>query len=335
VPHTAPFGGGGGGPAWGSAIVTVPWNCYEFYGDITFLEEHYESMKAWLAYLDTRTDERGVIVREEPGGWCLGDWCTPGRELPDVELVNTCYYYHCADLVSKAAGKLGCVEDQKRYALLAQKIAGVVNSVFYNPLTHDYASGARGENEIPLAFGIVPGDERENVLQRIDSRLEELDYHFDTGIIGTPLLLDVLSDNGRVESAFKVLSQKEGVGYGYLMDERNSTLWEQWDGVNSRCHPMFGTVVAWMYRVIGGIDIPSSDMASGKIVIRPVPCGDITSASCSLETVYGRVSVDWRLRGRSLKAVIEIPYGLDGEVILGESRFPARSGRHSYTGKIR
>ena len=25
VPHTAPFGGGGGGPAWGSAYVIIPW----------------------------------------------------------------------------------------------------------------------------------------------------------------------------------------------------------------------------------------------------------------------------------------------------------------------
>jgi len=31
VPHTAPFAGGGGGPAWGCAVVTVPWNLYRHY----------------------------------------------------------------------------------------------------------------------------------------------------------------------------------------------------------------------------------------------------------------------------------------------------------------
>ncbi|HWS00925.1 MAG TPA: family 78 glycoside hydrolase catalytic domain, partial [Prolixibacteraceae bacterium] len=33
VPHTVPFGGGGGGPAWGSAYVIMPWIYYQFYGD--------------------------------------------------------------------------------------------------------------------------------------------------------------------------------------------------------------------------------------------------------------------------------------------------------------
>ncbi len=34
VPHSAPFGGGGGGPAWGSAYVTVPWFYYLYYNDL-------------------------------------------------------------------------------------------------------------------------------------------------------------------------------------------------------------------------------------------------------------------------------------------------------------
>ena len=79
VPHTAPFGGGGGGPAWGSAYVIMPWAYYCYYGDTVLLNCHYEGMKQWVAYLGTRTDTRGIIVREEPNGWCLGIGVRRGR----------------------------------------------------------------------------------------------------------------------------------------------------------------------------------------------------------------------------------------------------------------
>ncbi|RYF41204.1 MAG: hypothetical protein EOO38_20960, partial [Cytophagaceae bacterium] len=44
VTHTAPFGGGGGGPAWGSAYVIMPWLHYSRYGDQTVLRQHYQGM---------------------------------------------------------------------------------------------------------------------------------------------------------------------------------------------------------------------------------------------------------------------------------------------------
>ena len=71
----------------------MPWAYYCYYGDTVLLNCHYEGMKQWVAYLGTRTDTRGIIVREEPNGWCLGDWCAPGKkmELPEP-LVNTAYY---------------------------------------------------------------------------------------------------------------------------------------------------------------------------------------------------------------------------------------------------
>lgn len=50
----------------------MPWAYYCYYGDTVLLNRHYEGMKQWVAYLGTRTDARGIIVREEPDGWCLG-----------------------------------------------------------------------------------------------------------------------------------------------------------------------------------------------------------------------------------------------------------------------
>ena len=100
----------------GDRLCDHAWAYYCYYGDTVLLNRHYEGMKQWVAYLGTRTDARGIIVREEPDGWCLGDWCAPGKkmELPEP-LVNTAYYYHSADLMSKGCG---CLRERGRQTAL-------------------------------------------------------------------------------------------------------------------------------------------------------------------------------------------------------------------------
>lgn len=64
VTHTAPFGGGGGGPAWGSAFVIMPWLYYSYYGDRSLLDQHYHGMKQWIEYVGTRLDKNGLVTKK-------------------------------------------------------------------------------------------------------------------------------------------------------------------------------------------------------------------------------------------------------------------------------
>ena len=132
VPHTAPFGGGGGGPAWGSSYVIVPWFYHLYYGDKNVLAEHYSGMKNWVEYLKTRTDQNGIVVREEPGGWCLGDWAAPGKVEIPPPFVNTCYYYYVTDILSKVAALLDKKTDQNYYEELSGKIKNDLNEAYYD-----------------------------------------------------------------------------------------------------------------------------------------------------------------------------------------------------------
>ena len=100
---------------------------------------------------------------------------------------------------------------------------------------------------------MVPEGEKEAVFNALLAHLDSIGNHFDTGIMATPLLLKVLSDNGRADIAFRLMNQREIPGFGYVMDDRYSCLWERWEGKASRCHPMFGSVVAWFYRTLAGM----------------------------------------------------------------------------------
>jgi len=324
VPHTAPFSGGGGGPAWGSAYVIIPWAYYLHYGDAAVLEEHYAGMKQWVEYLGTRTDERGIVVREEPRGWCLGDWCTPYNriEIP-AELVNTAYYYHVASTMAEVAKILNKSQDETDLRNLAESIKGNFNTVFYDPTTNHYSHGKQGADAIPLAFGLVPEDKKEKVFAAMLEHLKSINYQFDTGIFGTPLTLKVLTENGRADIAYKLMTQPDFPGYGYLMDDKNSTLWETWDGGvddphgSGRCHPMFGSVVAWFYNSLAGINPDLSSPGMKHFIIKPVPVADLKYCRASYNTLYGKVGSGWEVdKDGNFCLTIEVPANTSATVIF-------------------
>jgi alpha-L-rhamnosidase len=333
VSHTAPFGGGGGGPAWGSAYVIMPWAYFCYYGDTILLEQHYPGMKKWVEYLTTRTDENGIIVREEPDGWCLGDWCTPQKiELPE-SLVNTAYYYHCAELLSKIASVLGKTEDVHQFNQLMRSIKSNFNKAFFNPATNQYWEGRQGVNVFPLAFGLVDEEKRQAVFNVLLSHLESIDYHFDTGILATPLLLKVLSDFRRTDVAYRIMNQRSFPGFHYLLDNRHTCLWENWKGGGSRNHPMFGSVVAWFYNTLAGIRIDESYTGMSHFIIEPQPVEDLSFCNCSYESLHGIIRSEWSQTPEIFNLTIEIPANTTATVCLpfGNQWQTISSGIYNFT----
>ena len=317
VTHTAPFGGGGGGPAWGSAYVIMPWAYFSYYGDSTILARHYAGMKQWVAYLETRTDKDGLVTREEPDGWCLGDWCTPAKvEIPPA-FVNTAYFYYVTDIMSKVALVLGEKEDYLRFTNLAAVIKVNFNKAWYNASEKRYWEGRQGANVFALAFGLVPEGDYRLVFNSLLNQLKNINYHFDTGILGTPLLLKVLSQNNRDDIAYQVMNQKDFPGFGYLLDDKNSTLWETWNGKGSRCHPMFGSVVEWFYSNIGGIKADPKSAGMKHFIVEPKPAGDLSFCRSSYNSSFGKIRSEWeRMPDGKLRILIEVPSNATATFVL-------------------
>lgn len=242
VQHTAPFRGGGGGPGgWGGAIVFVPYSFYKFYKDKSFLEKYYQNMLNFLDYMELRS-ENGLVVREELGGWCLGDWCSPdNKNLIPEPFVNTYFLIKAFKQVIEISEVLG-----KETAELNLRLEGVVNSfkkAYYDEATGTFASSV--ESADAYAYDIGLGDER--TLKAIVDKYEILG-EFDTGIFGTDILIRVLCENGYKDLAKKLLtSEKESTFYN-MKKHGATTLWENWNGEASHSHPMFGAVVQYIVK---------------------------------------------------------------------------------------
>ncbi len=144
VQHTAPMMGGGGGPGgWGCAIVTVPYAYYKAFGEKEMLVRCYEPMRRWLSYLKAHS-ENGLVVREEEGGWCLGDWCTREPiEIPEP-FVNTCYLLVVLRLLCEIAKIIKKTEDIAEYRSLIVQTEKAICKAYKNEQTGSFCNGVQG-----------------------------------------------------------------------------------------------------------------------------------------------------------------------------------------------
>jgi alpha-L-rhamnosidase len=93
----APMGGGFGGTLWGSAGIIVAWETYQQYGDLPLLREHYDAMKKYIQFLETKVEKNTGILNEGP----LGDWLSPENNKNDNTHLWMAYYAYDLEIMAK------------------------------------------------------------------------------------------------------------------------------------------------------------------------------------------------------------------------------------------
>ncbi len=303
VPNTAPYEGGGGGTPWGSAIVILPWEMYRFYGDVRILKTNYTPMKKWLDYLTRHRDAKGLIVEKN-----LGEWVPPDSTAIPPSLVSTAYYFHDVTLLSKIARILGKERDAEELAALAQNTQKAFHTRYFHPAEKSYSIGRQGANVFALGFGLVPDSLREAVFQTLVRHLEkDTRGHFDTGMMGTPLLLEVLTRFGRTDLAYTLMNQRDYPSFGYEIENGATTLWETWPGDASHSHPMFGSVCAWFYRALAGIQPDETQPGFQHVMIHPHPVNGLTFVKASYRSIHGKIESSWRLENGTFTLQVRLP----------------------------
>ncbi len=324
VPNAAPWQPGcGGGVAYGAAMNIMPWEFYVHYGDRDMLESNYEAMKEQLRFMDGWVDADGIMLMETPHQWMnLGDWC-PAFEFPAAAMVHTFYRWRCADFTARAAEVLGHDDDARRYARLAQRTAEAFHKRFYDPEKGSY--GPYGGNVFALRIG-VPETYRDRVVAALAQDIRNNGGHLDTGIFGTQFFFEVLAENGLNELAFEAMNKRDYPSFGLWIEQGATTTWEQWDGGNSRNHPMFGGGLTWFYRKLAGMSADASQPGYRHIVFRPQPAGDLTYARYGKRTPYGDASIDWRRENGRFTMTVEVPVGSTATVYVPGATDAASAG---------
>ncbi len=330
IPNTSPtlVGGMGGGVAWGSAYILIPWWMYHYDNNIKVLKDHYPNMKKYIWYLknlgkrDEHPEEPYIINYFDEYWYSLGEWCAPGQsDGPNHAVVNTFYYYYNTLLMSKIAKLLGEDDDARYFMSLSDTVKRAFNKKFFNAETSLYGTEQTYQTYQLLALvgNMVPEGFQEKVLNTIVDDIKKRGGHLNTGIIGTKYLWPVLVRGKYGELAYKVATQTTYPSYGYWLKNDATTLLEEWPGKNSHNHQMFGSVIEYFYKYLAGIQSPmegNTSVGYKHIHLQPFVPDNLTSVRASIETIAGKINTAWEKDNDTFQYNTSIPANTTATVVL-------------------
>lgn len=301
------------GLVWAMAPVLLADQLHQYYGDREIGEQEYAAAKRWMDLVEAKYPS-GIVT----DGLSDHEGLT---ETPSAPLV-TPHYFQTANLMAKTALRIGKPADTVHFNALAKTIQRAYLAQFFDPLTGKVGPGTQTSQSIGLYTGIIPESGREKTLAYLVSEIHQAKDHLTTGILGTKYMFQVLSEAGKTELAYKIATQPDFPGWGWMLKNGATTLWEHWefsDNTFSHNHPMFGSVSQWMMQELGGIQPAPDAVGFDKIVIRPQVPNGLDWVKSSYRSVRGKIVSNWRRVGGAIRFEIVIPGNCAARLLLPSS----------------
>lgn len=324
---------------WSDAAVWVPWALWQAYGDLGVLSDQFDSMAAHVHRVESLLSPTGLWDT----GFQFGDWLdptappdNPAEAKADNGVVATACLYRSASLVAAAARLLGR-DEQDHFDRLARRTRQAFHDHYVSE-DGTIASDAVTCYALAIVFDLLDDPVRQLAGDRLAVLVAEGGHHIQTGFAGTPYVTDALTMTGHLDTAYRLLLQTECPSWLYPVTMGATTIWERWDSMlpdgtinpgqmTSFNHYALGAVIDWMHRTIGGL--APLEPGYSRVLIAPQPGGGITWAEASLESPHGRLAVSWTCDDDVLRAIIDIPDGVEAVVRLpGRDELVVAAGRH-------
>jgi alpha-L-rhamnosidase len=318
-----------GSAAWADAATIVPWNFYVAFGDRRLLADQYNSMKAWVKYIQSTSVDHLSKVGSSYGDWLfytpVDDRYGKGA-ITNRNLIGQAFYVHSVQLLLNAAKALGNQEDIVSY----ERLLPLIKDAFvkeYTTYNGSLVSSTQTAYVLALQFDILPEHLRQQAAERLVENIKEYNYHLTTGFVGTPYLCEVLTRFGYNDIAYRLLLQESYPSWLFQVKQGATTVWERWDGIktdgtfqspimNSFNHYAYGAIGEWMYKTITGVRPDPSIPGYKHFIIEPLPGGKLTQANAEFESPYGQIQSKWQIEGVLFKLEINIPTNSSATLVL-------------------
>lgn len=288
-----PFGFGGiefvDEPNWAKAVIVIPWELYQVYGDTKAMSENYDAMVKWLDYEAANKQANSGNI---PG---LGDW--EAAQSTTAQAVIDYGYYDAVNTMAKVARVLGKASDAAKYSALATSLAAEYNANYLHTDSAGdawYANNTEASNAIALDAGLVPAQYHQAVVNSLVAAVQAYGDRIGTGSVALGPLFRALHAAGRDDLIYQMVINPNAPSYAFLVNQGATTLWENLNGSGgSRDHQFLGDVDSWLVHDVVGIDQAPESTAYRQLVIRPAIVGVLTHAAGSYVTTQGVSAVSW------------------------------------------
>lgn len=306
-------------PNWGGAVVIIPEELYQVYGDTKTMAANYDAMVRWLDYEASNKAAHGGNI---PG---LGDWAAAQSTTPQA--IIDYGYYRAVAAMAKIAQVLGKTSDVAKYSALAASLAAEYNAKYLHTDSAGdawYANNTEASNAVALDAGLVPAQYHQAVVNSLVAAVQAYGDRIGTGSVALGPLFRALHAAGRDDLIYQMVTNPEAPSYAYLVDHGATTLEENLSGTGgSKDHQFLGDVAAWFVHDLVGISQAPDSTAYRKLLIRPAIVGGLTHAAGTYMTPEGRAAVRWDVRRNGQVVLrVTIPANTAAEVWV-----PASSNR--------
>ena len=315
----APRSGFERGCGWSDVTITVPWEMYQQYGDLGFVERHYGAMKDYMKFLESQAKD--YIY---PDAFYWGDWLAP---VPtNISMLSTAYFGYDARLMREMAKALGKTDDAVYYDKLYRNISRAFCNYFFDSEGYTIEGNHEGTPRmdtqtsylLPLAFLELPEDLQQKAVKHLLEAIERSNYHLQTGFLGTPLLCNVLSNFGHNDIAYRLYTQTEYPSWLFPVKQGATTMWERWNSytikegfgevsMNSFNHYAYGAIEEWIMSHNLGIQRDENRPGYKHILMQPKIDDTFSFVKGGFRSVYGDIASAWEIKPSGTEIEFTIP----------------------------
>jgi hypothetical protein len=295
-------------PEWGSAAVLAPWYVYQRNGDLEAVLSQLPVMQRYVDYLDTRAQDNVIT-------YGLGDWYDIGPGEPGISKLTTpgvtatAIYYQDLRILEAVLALAGRNAESAAYGTKADAVRKSFNQRFFDAKQHRYDKGSQTAQAMPLVVGLVPAEERAQVLAALVADIRAHNNHVTAGDVGYHYLVNALLDGGRSDVLYDMLEHKDSPSYGYQLTQGATSLTEAWDANprSSQDHFMLGHAEEWFYRGLSGIGVDFSAEPPKQLTITPQVVRNLDWVQTSYNSRWGLIESFFKRGPEETEYEIAIP----------------------------
>ena len=322
-----------GSAGWSDAGVLIPYMLYKMYSDERVLRDNYESMKKYAEF-KIKTLGRHYLTSLPTGikhkyrkcisnyGQSYGEWSEPADVHP-FEIADfvsphpeetTAYIVYMLEKMAEIAAVLQKPADEKCFKEYAERArVGYQHLVEGKKFSLDTDRQAKLVR--PLYMHLLSEKQEAYAKERLIKALDNYGWRLATGFLSTPFILYVLADMN-IEYAYRLLENEEMPGWLYMPKVGANTIWEGWEGKDSRDHYSKGALCEWLFSEMCGIKV----VGENKFEIAPLPGGKFTYAKTEYLSAYGKVTSGWQKTEKGYKFTVSVPANTTASLILPDGR---------------
>ncbi|MGB0744958.1 MAG: family 78 glycoside hydrolase catalytic domain, partial [Opitutales bacterium] len=302
---TAPFVGiDYCGVGWAKVHPLLLEQLHQYYGAYDLIEEQLPVAMRWLDAEAARREND--LVKSGLGdheALTDGEW---GSKLTTPVFIDS------ARRIARLARIVDETELAERAEAYAEESLAAWKIRFLDAENGIVAEGTQTAQTFALAFAGLAPETQTRIFQRLVGKVTEIQDapRLTTGIFGTRILLEELSKRGRSDLAYGLATREAFPSWAWMLANDATTLWEAWDVEDrnySLNHPMFGSISAWFYRWLGGIQPADDAVAFDRFYIRPQVQPELKWVKSAYRSVRGNIVSNWSTKASQTKHEIVIP----------------------------